>query len=409
MELSAPAPRRDARVIGLVGSGHFLSHFYMLALPPLFPLLKAEFGVSYAALGGIVTVFALASGCGQLPMGFVVDRFGARYVLVSGMVLMSGSMVLAGFATSYAWIPFLFMFAGLGNSVFHPADYAILASAVREDRVARAFSLHTFSGYGGWAAAPPVMIFLSTTWNWRVAVIVMGVLGLLVALVMLKQRHLLENDTGPARARRGGHATGPALRRDLAILFSPGVLLLFGFFVLSAATTIGLNAFSVAALVALHGVDLSAAGAGLTVFLVMASLGVLVGGPIADRTRRYDVISAVGFIGAAAAISTVGLVPVSLALAIAALGVTGFMLGVTLPSRDMLVRALSPRGSTGKVFGFVSTGIEIGAAGSPILFGWLIDQGAPENIFLSSAVFMIGMLAFALATAAAVRRRDARR
>ena len=381
--------RRDARVVSLVASAHGLSHFYVLALPPLFPLLRDEFGVGYAALGAIVSVLALASGVGQLPIGFVVDRFGARYVLAGGLALMSGTMVLMGLAPSYAVVPVLAVVLGLGNSVFHPSDYAILATTVAPGRVARAFSVHTFSGYVGWALAPPVMVLLTSLWSWRAALVTVGAIGLAMTAVLFTQRHLL----GAAGLERRAERRRPVgLAEGVRVLLAPGILVLFAFFTVHAMTTIGLNSFAVSALVALHGLDLALANAGLTGFLVGAAVGVLVGGVVADRTRRYDVVAAVGYTAATTAIVALGLTRLSAAPIVATLGLAGFMIGTVLPSRDMIVRAMTPVGAAGKVFGFVSTGIEIGAALSPLLLGWAMDQGHPEAVFFLTGLFMLGTL-----------------
>ena len=395
--------RGDVRVIGVIATGHFFGHFYMLVLPPLFPILKSEFGVSYTALGALVTAFALASGLLQLPVGFAVDRIGGRSVLIGGLAVMAGAIALMGFSTAYWSLLLLAFIAGLGNSVLHPADYSILSGSIDGSRLGRAFGIHSFAGNVGWAAAPPVMIALATLWHWRLALSVVGALGLAVALVMFSQRRHLGDDsrrasTGVAAAAR---ETAPGA---FALLFSLPILLLFFFFVAIAMVMAGIQSFSVTALVHLHGIPLTAANAALTGFLVAGAVGVLVGGVIADRTERYDVVAAVGFGVAATMFVLVGTIEMAVAWTVAGFALAGLMQGIIWPSRDMMVRSLTPRGSSGKVFGFVSSGLDLGGAVAPLLFGWIIDQGAPEGIFLLTALFMLTSIAAALGAARLAQR-----
>ncbi|MFO0997273.1 MAG: MFS transporter [Alphaproteobacteria bacterium] len=406
MTATLALPRHDFRIIGLLATAHGFSHFYMVALPPLFPLLKAEMGVSYAALGAIASTVALASGLAQLPVGFIVDRFGARYVVIAGSAVIALAYGLMGFAPSYAWLPALAALAGLANSVFHPADYAILSHAIDPKRVGRAFGIHTFSGYIGWALAPLLMASLAPHIGWRGAIMTAGVLGLAMAAILFTQRGYLSNDIG-AKARGTTRAAdgGP---RGASVLLRPGVLVLFGFFVFSSMNSIGINTFSVTALHALHDLDLRTANVALTAFLVGAACGVFVGGFVVDRTTRYEAVAGVGFTVAAAGVLIIAFLPLPAWAIIATLGLTGSMIGGITPSRDMLVRAMAPKGSAGKVFGFVSTGIEVGSATSPVLFGWLLDQGHPALVFIASAIMMMGALAGASAAAYFARRQAER-
>ena len=405
MAARAAGLRGDVRVIGVIATGHFFGHFYMLVLPPLFPILKSEFGVSYTALGALVTAFALASGLLQLPVGFAVDRIGARLVLIGGLAVMAGGIALMGFSTAYWSLLLLAFVAGLGNSVLHPADYAILSGSIDGSRLGRAFGIHTFAGNAGWAAAPPVMIALATLWHWRLALSVVGALGLAVALLMFSQRHHLGDDSRRASAGAAARETaGRTVRGAFALLSSPPILLLFFFFVVTAMVMAGILSFSVTALVHLQGIPLTAANAALTGFLVAGAVGVLIGGVIADRTERYDVVATVGFLVAATLFVLIGATEMVVAWTLAGFVLAGLMQGIIWPSRDMMVRSLTPRGSSGKVFGFVSSGLDVGGAVAPLLFGWIIDQGAPEGIFLLTALFMLTSLAAALGAARLAQR-----
>jgi len=338
MSVSGAPLRGDLRVIGLIAAGHFFSHFYMLVLPPLFPILKAEFGVSYTALGALVTAFAMASGVLQVPVGFAVDRVGARFVLIGGLTVLAGGVTLMGFTSAYWSLFLLALVAGLGNSVFHPSDYSILSASVDGRRLGRAFGIHSFAGNAGWALAPPLMIALATFWHWRLALSAVGALGLVVALALLSQRRHL---TGDSRRPAPGAAPAPAqgaAPSAVTLLFSAPILLLFSFFVVTAMVMAGIQSFSVTALVHLHGIPLTSANAALTGFLVAGAVGVLAGGVIADRTERYDLVAAVGFLVAATMFILVGSTAMSVIWMVAGFALAGLMQGIIWPSRDMMVR-----------------------------------------------------------------------
>ena len=394
-EVTAEKPS-DAGVIGLVATGHFFSHFYMLVLPPLFPLLRTELGVSYTALGTILAAFSIASGAAQLPVGALVDRFGARFILIGGLILLAGSVGLMGQFSSYGAILILAFLAGLGNSAFHPADYTILGASVGGQRMGRAFSIHTFAGHIGWVAAPTTMVFLTNLVGWRWALTVAGAVGLVAAVVLISQQHRLVG--GGRRPERVGGRSSP--RRPSAgfrVVLSPAITLLFVFFMFSAAITLGIQGFSPTALNAIYGMTLVSANAVLTGFLVGGASGVLVGGVVADRFERFDLITGVGFVAAGGAMLAMAAVEMTMPALIAVFAFAGFMLGMIAPSRDMMVRAASPPGASGRVFGFVSSGLDVGAAISPVLFGWILDNDMPRGIFLAGAVMMAITLAAALA------------
>ncbi len=400
------AKKSDVAVIGLVATGHFFSHFYMLVLPPLFPLLKAELGVSYTALGTILAAFSIASGTAQLPVGALVDRFGARFILIGGLALLAGSVALMGLISSYEAIVALAFLAGLGNSVFHPADYTILGSTVRSQRMGRAFSIHTFAGHVGWVAAPTTIVFLTTLLEWRWALTVVGLVGLAAAAVLLSQQHRLAGGGSPQRGER--EAARPAAS-GLRVLLAPAIVFLFVFFVFSSAITLGIQGFSPTALNAIYGMGLVSANAVLTGFLVGGATGVLVGGVVADRFARFDFVTGFGFVAAGLAMLAVAGIDMPVPVLIAVFAFAGFMLGMIAPSRDMMVRAVSPPGASGRVFGFVSSGLDVGAAISPVLFGWILDHDMPRGIFVAGAAMMAVTLAAALAAGRTGGRREGAR
>lgn len=393
--------RRDVTVQGLVGMAHFTSHFYLLTLPPLFPILSREFGVGYAALGLLVTVLNLATGVAQTPLGFLVDRLGAHRILIAGQATLAGAFLLAGLGSSYTALLGLMMLAGLGNAVFHPADYAILTASVAPRRLGRAYSLHTFSGHLGWSVAPVTVIGLAGSLGWRPALMVVGAAGLGCSLVLVLGRNLLRDAVAGARAGATGEAA-PA--PTAAVLLSAPILTMFAFYVVTAAANGGLQSFVVTALAALHGTALATANMALTGFLTAGAVGVLLGGVIADRTHRHELVASAAMLCAALLILIMGLAALPALALIAVFSVAGLTQGVVRPARDMVVRAITPVGASGKVFGFVSTGINLGAAGSPLLFGWILDQGGARWLFVLVPAFLLAATAAVLA--ARWRHRD---
>ena len=385
--------RQDLKILGLISTGHFMSHFYFLVLPPLFVFLVQDFGVSYTELGMMMTAIYGTAAVAQIPVGFMVDRYGARLILTVGLVLMSLGFGLVGFVSAFWMAIPLVMLAAVGNSVFHPADYAILSSSINESRMGRAFSVHTFSGHLGSAVAPAVMIWLAAQFSWRVALIASGIFGLLVMLAMISQWNSLHDDALPKKKKaevKAADGKGAAKSQNgLALLFSKPMILFFLFFATLSMTSSGMQAFSVAALVDLHGMPVATATAALTAYLFCSAAGILVGGEISDRTKRHDIVAAVVFVLTAVITIAIAAFDLDLALLIALMVVMGLGQGIIRPARDMMVRAASPKGQTGKIFGFVSAGITAGSAIAPIPFGYLIDQGRPEWVFYLMAIFMV--------------------
>jgi MFS transporter, FSR family, fosmidomycin resistance protein len=397
--------RRNMQVLALVGSGHAVSHFYLLALPPLFPLLRQELGASYTELGLLVTLLNVSTGMAQVPAGILVDRFGARRLLLLGLAIMGLAMGALGFAQSYGLMLVLVAIAGIGNSVFHPADYAILTASVDRGWLGRALSIHTFTGNLGFMMAPATMIALAALLGWRGALLASGALAFLALGAMLAGAGLLRDENAGRgrneRAARGTPVAGPRL------LFSAPLLLLFLFYVLSATFTSGIQSFSVTALNGFWGTDLAIANLTLTAFLVASAGGVLLGGLLADRTERYVLVTVCAFGAAALLMLVVGVVPLPAALVLALFALIGLIQGSVRTSRDMMVRTVTPPGSTGRVFAFVMTGLNVGAAITPVLFGLLLDLGEPQLVFLLLSAFLVAGAAVIVLAHAAIAARTA--
>ena len=360
--------RQDARIIGLIGTGHFLSHFYMLCLAPLFITWRAEFDVSYAMLGLALALMAGTTAVLQTPVGFWVDKHGARPFLVGGTLLMALSIAAMSLATDYWMILALAVCSGIGNSVIHPADYAILAGSIRKEFMGRAFALHTFTGNLGFALAPPAIALLLPWIGWRGALLAVGLLGVPVVLAILWQSRVLQDQARPrsVEKRVGG--------REL--LLSRPILLFFAFFLLSAMAGSGMQAFVITVLGKLWGTPVEIASFVLTGYMVGATSGTLVGGYVADKTQRnLFTFVLVLTVCAMACILMLGLLPMPPWL-LPVVGLTaGLCMGSSRTPRDVMLKDASPPGEVGKVFGFVSAGLPLGGAITPVPLGLLIDHG----------------------------------
>lgn len=393
MDGTAVTARHDVKILGLVGSGHFLSHFYMLCLPPLFLIFKTEFGVGYTALGLLLSVREVITGSMQLPMGILVDRIGARSVLTIGLLLMSVGIGLIAFAESYWQVMAFVALMGLGSSTFHPANFTILNATIASGRMGRAFSIHSFFGQIGTASAPAVIIFLAALVGWRTGLLVVAGIGIAVAAALIAQWASLDGDAIPGKRNEAKDKDGiEAGKRGeisiLAIILSKPLLIFLLFYAMTSLTTSGIQAFVVVALIDLYDTPLAAASGALTGYLFASAAGVLMGGVIADRTKRHDVIAAFAFIFTAVIIYMIGAVSLHYALLVFALSLAGLLQGVIRPARDMMVRQAIPKSATGRAFGFVNSGAAIGGVFAPLTFGVVLDLGHPEWVFYLLAIFM---------------------
>ena len=401
LPLSQPVPfRQDAAVIGLVGLAHASSHFSHLLLPLMFPVFMAEFGLSYSQVGLLMTVFFVVSGIGQAAAGFAVDRLGARPLLLAAQLILALACVAASLAPGYPALLLVAALAGLGNATFHPVDFTILNQRVSAPRLGHAFSAHGLTGNLGWAAAPLFLVGLTRLTNWRTAYLAAALMYLAILALLWLQRDKLGTRVVARQA-------GTAEEHKLAFMKLPVVWWCFGFFLLSTMTLAVVQSFSASILKAVHGVSIEAATLTLTAYMLCGAAGMLAGGFIAGRAASSDRVVAVAMTAAALclALCSTGLLGGTGTMVV--LAATGFAVGIGGPSRDMMIKRATPREATGRVYGMVYSGLDVGFALSPVVFGLFMDRGWYAATLLGAAVTLLFSVAAALAVGRQTLRANA--
>jgi FSR family fosmidomycin resistance protein-like MFS transporter len=401
---SVPIPtlRQDAQIIGSISVAHGVSHFFHLIIAPLFPWLKDAFNVSYIELGFLMTMFFVVSGVGQVLAGFVVDRLGARNVLFFGLACLGTAAMILAMAPTYSVLLIGSMLAGLGNSVFHPADFVLLNKNVSSTRLGHAFSVHTISGNLGWAAAPLFLITVTQLSNWRIALFGAAIIPFAVLGVLIVYRKLLRTAAVQAAVMPVKDANPSRTQFDFTRL--PAVWMSFGFFFITALASSGVHSFSTPGLRDIYGMSLSLATAGFTAYMLASAAGTIWGGFLASKTERHDRTIAMAFIGSGLMALTIATGMVSPWMAVALMGAVGFGGGVAGPSRDFLIRNAAPKNAIGRVYGFVYSGLDVGMAIAPLLFGALMDASRPALVFIFIGLFQMA----AILTAVGIRSSNAK-
>ena len=369
----------ELKDVASVSAAHFVSHYYILLLPPLFAFVREEYAVSYTELGLALTAFNIVSAVLQTPTGFLVDRLGARTILIAGLLLGAFAFAVAAAVNSFWVLVLMFGVAGLGNTAYHPADYTILSNRVPPERIGRAFSVHTFCGMLGSAVAPASLLYLQSIVGWRGAFYAAAALALPVAALLSILRD--EPDARPAASTKSRSAPGETSEPGWQLLLSPAILRNLLFFVLLAFISGGIQNYSVVALATLYDTPLTVGNTALTGYLLVTAAGILVGGMLVGRLSSL-LVASVATLATGFAVLLVGLVALGPILLFVAMSIAGFATGVAMPSRDMIVREVTPPGSFGKVFGFVTTGFNIGGIISPLVFGAMMDHGNARAVFI---------------------------
>jgi MFS transporter, FSR family, fosmidomycin resistance protein len=410
MTASTSSLGHDARTIGLIGVAHGTSHFFHMLLPPLFPLFIRDFGFSYSELGLLVTTFFVVSGIGQALAGFLVDRVGALPVLFLALACFIAAALATALAPGYGGLMAAAALAGLGNSPFHPVDFTILNKRVSQSRLGHAFSVHGISGNLGWAAAPVFLTGLTAaTGSWRIAAACAGLWAAGVLALLWSNRASIDDRVGLWAHERVAAAAG-STRSDeppLAFLKLPSVWLCFSFFFWSTCGLSAIQGFASPALQQLYGLPLSITAFVVTGYMLFGAAGMVVGGFLASRAQHLERLIGACLLASALLLCIVasGLVPPLLAALLAALAGAGT--GLAGPSRDMLIKRAAPPGATGRVYGTVYSGLDLGFAIAAPMFGALLDAGAAAGVFYGAAATLV--MGVASAALVGLRLPDAAR
>ncbi|MCV2357507.1 MFS transporter [Paucibacter sp. TC2R-5] len=381
--------RRDFSTIGLIGLAHGTSHFFHMLLPPLFPAFMHDFGLSYSQLGLLVTTFFIISGLGQAMAGFLVDRTGGRPVLFAALTCFALASLAAGFASGFGGLMLAAALAGLGNAPFHPADFTILNKRVSQARLGHAFSVHGITGNLGWALAPVFSIGIAElTGNWRYAYVGTGLLALTVLGLLWVKRAAIDDSQGQWSHDKAGAASVKD-EHPMAFLRLPSVWLCFSFFFFGTAALTAIQSFASPALTSLYGLPLKLTAFVVTGYMLSGAVGMVIGGFWVAKGHRLERNITIGLAGAAALLALAATGWIAPLLAAAIVAVAGFGTGLAGPSRDMLIKRAAPPGATGRVYGTVYSGLDLGFALAAPIFGALMDRGQPSGVFYGAALALL--------------------
>ena len=381
--------KTDATIISLVGFAHGTSHFFHLMIPPLFPFFMMEFNLSFTAVGTLMTVFFVTSSIGQAIAGIWVDRYGADRVLFTGVSLLSVSGFIVAAAPNFSGLLFAAFVAGCGNSIFHPADFALINRRVSVTRLSHAFSVHGLSGNLGWALAPIVMVATASQFGWRAAGIVAAMFGLLSLAFLVSQRRLLKYEL----PQIVGGRTATATITFSKILNQPVVWAAFAFFFFATFGFGALQNFAPSLLQNLFSLTLGAATSALSIYLVGGACGLVLGGFLAKPSNQHEGYVAFAFGGGATIALLMALLSIPTWLVLPLMALMGFLVGIAGPSRDLLVRNATKstlgEAAFGRVYGLVYSGLDVGLAIAPIAFGLLMDGREFRFVFIGIAISLL--------------------
>jgi MFS family permease len=384
---------RDAKIIGLVCFPHMMSHFYYTTLPPMFGVLMVAFAKDEFEIAAVVTAFALAAAISQTPVGFLVDRASGRLVLIGGLAVEACAIGAMGLANAYWQLVVLGVIAGLGHTVFHPANYAIMSTSISEHRMGRAFGVHAFTGFLGYALAPIFMTGIAALWHWKAAFLLAGAIGLAGALLLWINGDLISDRPAPASAEPGSlkqdeQPAGESVVGGMRLLLSVPVMMCFLYFVFQQFGFGGVRNFLVVGLDDLYGVPVVVGGAALSCLMVGTAGGVLAGGMLADRIGPQVATAFCTLAPGGILIALIGVYDMPSIVLFTVVTLAGFLLGLLIPSRDLLLRSVTPKGSMGKVMGFASTGGNFGGAIIPLVLGYVMVHHDTRLVFWIPAFFV---------------------
>jgi len=376
---NAPVKAEDRRALVVACGAHALHDGYTDLIYVMLPIWQHEFGLGFAALGLMKTVFSGTLAGLQIPAGFLAERFGTPLVLALGTALAGLGYCLAGFSTGVAALAAALFVGGLGASTQHPLASALIAQAFAGTRSLRALGTYNFAGDIGKMTVPAAASLLFVVLPWREALILLGGLGVLAAIVIyvLIPRFAAETAAAPkpAQSARGGARLG---QFGFPLLLSVGVI--------DSATRMAFLTFLPFVLTA-KGASLPTIGLALTLVFAGGAAGKLV---CAFIGARIGAVATVWLTEAMTALGIVALLPLSLAAALMLLPLVGIALNGTSSVLYGSVPDLVAPARRQRAFGIFYTGTIGAGAVSPAIYGLLGDAvGVPSALVIVAAVVLL--------------------
>ena len=373
MTIAVSPPASPTRTLAVCGGAHALHDGFTDLLNVLYPLLQVQFGLSYAAIGGLKTVYSGAMASGQIPSGKLAERFGGVRMLALGTTLVAVGYCLAGLTGSLYGVIAGLLVAGLGGSTQHPIASSLVAAAYHGQRSRTALGTYNFSGDLGKMALPAVFALIASSLGWQQTMVVMAaiaVAGAGVILVSLKPI-VTHGEAEPSKAVAG---------QDRPWAY----WLLFSIHIADDLVRTGFLIF-LPFLLRDKGADLPTIGLGLSLMFAGGAAGKLVMGWIG---QRLGVVTSVILTEVATTLLILAILPLSLQVALVLLPALGLMLnGTSSVLYGTVPEFVSPEKRT-HAFAVFYTGGSVAGATGPLLFGLLGDV-----IGLTTALVVVSCVA----------------
>ena len=377
--VSAKAAER--RALGVACGAHALHDGYTDLVYVMLPIWQGEFGLGFAALGLMRTVFSGTLAGFQIPAGFMAERFGAATVLAFGTAIAGFGYIFAGFSSGVAGLVVALFIGGLGASTQHPLASSLIAHAFAGTRSLKALGTYNFAGDIGKMIFPAAAALMFIVLPWRQALMILGALGSVAAVAIFVAMPRFSDAKVPSRKDDGARATSGAIRPfAFPLLLSVGVI--------DSATRMAFLTFLPFVLTA-KGASVQVVGLALTLVFVGGAMGKLV---CAFIGARIGAVATVWLTETVTALGIVSLLPLSLEPALMLLPVVGIALNGTSSVLYGSVPDLVEPSWRQRAFSIFYTGTIGAGAVSPAFYGLLGDAiGIPAALTVVAAVVLIAL------------------
>ncbi|ELY32693.1 major facilitator superfamily protein [Natrialba magadii ATCC 43099] len=411
---------RRPRAVGSVTVGHGVNEFFSIVIPPIIPLLVADFGITYGQAGVLVTIFFVMYALFQLPAGMLADVIGKERLLIAGLFGMAGGVLVASMATSYETLLVAQAIAGISGSAFHPTGMALVSDYETKQTEGKAMGVFGFGGALGTMSAPVIVGGVAAVADWRLALATGVAIGVLVTCLVVYLFVTAEepdvdevdgtDDESASTARTDGgrsestQSVRAAIWNAIDLPITPSIVVLFFVTVVLSMQHRAIQTYTTSYVAAETGASVAAGNVTFFALLVGGSLASLYAGDLADRFDRIT-------LGIAASLATAALVaatlattlleglPIELLTAILAVwfAVIGAGMYASYPVKNAMVSQQAEATSSGSLFGVIQTGSAIGSASGPTVFGVLSTRWGVVAAFPAIAAVSVALaLSFGL-------------